>query len=217
MTPMLPVWSEWLLAGFSLVILSYAAWTSPWRALGENRIVQHLFFGSAIVVSLFWSMKAGILDGLSFHVLGLTAVTLMMGWRLALVAAALVQLLLLVFGRIEWPMLGYHYLIECALPIGFTFGFYLLVYRRLVHNPFVYILVAGFLNAGFTHAFSDLLQGAVWLVFDIHELKDIWHNYWRYLPLMMFPEGVINGMFISGMVAFHTRWLSTFDEESYFN
>ena len=29
----------------------------------------------------------------------------------------------------------------------------------------------------------------------------------------MFPEGVVNGMFITGMVVFHSRWLSTFDDE----
>jgi len=33
----------------------------------------------------------------------------------------------------------------------------------------------------------------------------------------MFPEGVVNGMFITGMVVYHSRWLSTFDEDSYFN
>ena len=52
---------------------------------------------------------------------------------------------------------------------------------------------------------------------DVYTLDKVWHNYLRYLPLMMFPEGVINGMFITGMVVFNSRWLSTFDEDSYFN
>lgn len=205
------------LAGLSLFILIWTAMKYSWSVLVENRTAQHLFFGSILIITLFWKMEAGVLPGLSFHIIGFTAITLMMGWKLALVAAAWVQVSLVLIGHHDWQMLGYHYLIQSVLPIVFTYGFYWLVYRRLAHNPFIYILVAGFLNAGFTHAFSDILQGASLFITGLYQLEDIWHNYWRYLPLMMFPEGVVNGMFISGMVAFHTRWLSTFDEESYFD
>jgi len=126
-------------------------------------------------------------------------------------------LLLVIMGKLWWGALGYSYLLSGVLPVLFSYGFYLLVYNRLRHNPFVYILVAGFINAGFTHAFSDLLQGAgLWLL-GVHSPDSIWHDYLRYLPMMMFPEGVVNGMFITGMVVFHSRWMSTFDEDSYFN
>jgi len=196
--------------------LIWAAWGCNWAALLANRNAQHFFFGSSIVIAAFWLMKAGILPGLSFHILALTAVTLMMGWRLTVVSATLAQMGLVLIGQLDWPMLGYQLLFGCFLPIAFSFWFYCLVYKRLTHNPFVYILVAGFLNAGLTHAFSDLMTSASYWLSGSYSLAQIWHDYLRYLPLMMFPEGVINGMFISGMVAFHSRWLSTFDEDSYF-
>lgn len=200
----------------ALIAMGGAAWSTNWSALLANRSAQHFFFGSSVIMAAFWLMKAGVLPGLNFHILALTAVTLMMGWRLTILAASLAQSGLAAFGALEWSMLGYQILIGCVLPILFSFWFYCLVYKRLVHNPFVYILVAGFLNAGFTHAFSDIVHCASYWLLGVYTLDAIWHDYLRYLPMMMFPEGVVNGMFIAGMVAFHSRWLSTFDEDSYF-
>ncbi|WP_221801774.1 energy-coupling factor ABC transporter permease [Oceanobacter mangrovi] len=216
MTPLLPDWMTGVLMVGSLALLAYATATYRWQALREQRIAQHLFFGCVLVLSLFWHATAGILPGLEFHILALTSATLLMGWRLALVASALMQLIQLLLGEVHWADFGYHFLIENALPIAFTWQFYSLVYRRLPHNPFVYILVAGFINAGFTHAFLDLLQSGIYALTETYPAHKIWHDYLRYMPMMMFPEGVVNGMFIAGMVAFHTEWLSTFDEDSYF-
>lgn len=204
-------------AAVSLLVVVVAVRQANWSSLSRHRAAQHLFLGSVVAVSILWYMRAGILPGMYFHILGYTSLMLMMGWPLALLAALLVQGLMVISGKTEWLELGYQYLFYSVLPIMFSYGFYLLVYRRLTHNPFVYILVAGFLNAGFTHAFSDITRSFMMWQLDIHSLPLIWHNYLRYLPMMMFPEGVINGMFITGMVVFHTRWMSTFDEDSYFS
>jgi uncharacterized membrane protein len=202
--------------GFAVILLLLAIRRVNWQALREYRSTQHLFWGSVVVLAVLWHLRAGILPGMEFHILGYTSLMLMTGWPLAFIAALFVQLLMLLTGKFSWLDFGYQYVFFSALPILFSYGFYLLVYRRLTHNPFVYILVAGFLNAGLTHAFSDLMHSGLMLGFSVYSQEVIWHDYLRYLPLMMFPEGVINGMFISGMVAFHSRWLSTFDEDSYF-
>ena len=212
----LPLWPLISSALVALVILLPALATYRWNALRKHRGAQHFFFGSVVVLSLLWSLQAGILPGLSFHVMAVTAVTLMMGWRLALLATLMMQLMLVVSGKLWWGALGYSYLLSCVMPVLFSYGFYKLVYRRLSHNPCIYILIAGFLNAGMTHAFSDVLQSLALWQLGIHSFNAIWHDYLRYLPMMMFPEGVVNGMFVSGMVVFHSRWLSTFDEDSYF-
>lgn len=212
----LPQWPLITSSLIALAILIPAMLTYQWSALRQHRGAQHFFYGSVVVLSVLWNMQAGILPGLSFHVMAITAVTLMMGWRLALLSTLLMQTVLVLTGKIWWGSLGYSYLLSCVLPVLFSYGFYKLVYSRLSHNPFVYILVAGFLNAGLTHAFSDILQSAALWQLNIHSFNAIWHDYLRYLPMMMFPEGVINGMFITGMVVFHSRWMSTFDEDSYF-
>ena len=214
---LLPVWALYASSALALAILIPALFTYHWHSLFSNRQAQHFFFGGVVALSVLWNMQAGILPGLSFHVMGVTALMPLMGWRLALLAMLLIQLVLVATGKLWWGGLGYSYLFTGVLPVLFSYGFYLCVFNRLVRNPFVYILVAGFLNAGFTHAFSDVLQALSLWQLDVYTLDKVWHNYLRYLPLMMFPEGVINGMFITGMVVFNSRWLSTFDEDSYFN
>ena len=213
----LPDWVLIVSAVAAALLLFFAARTYHWTSLRANRNAQHFFAGAIVALGILWNMQAGIVPGLSFHVMGVTALTLLMGWRLALVAIFGVQILLVLTGKLDWRALGYSYLLCAALPVLFSYGFYRLVYARLLHNPFVYILVGGFINAGVTHAFSDLIQSASLWALGVHTADLIWHDYLRYLPMMMFPEGVVNGMFITGMVVFNSRWLSTFDEDSYFN
>lgn len=206
----------WLAALLMLVTLLLAAHGVNWAVLRAQRGTQHFFFGTVLVLTLLWSLHAGVLPGLHFHLLGLTAATLLMGWRLALLAGAGVQVLLALMGKLWWGAVPYQFVLVVAVPVLCSYGFWGLVYRRLPHNPFVYILVAGFLNAGLAHAVADVAQTlALWLQ-GLYTPERLWHDYLRYLPMMMFPEGVVNGMFITGMVVFHSRWLSTFDDDSYF-
>jgi len=213
----LPAALLWLSALCSALMLFFACRLVNWTAIRTYRGTQHLFWGGVVVVSLFGWMRAGIQPEIEFYILGYTALMLMMGWPLALLAAFCVQLLMVVSGKLHWQELGYHYFFLAVLPILFSYGFYWLVGRRMAHNPFVYILVAGFFNAGFTHAFTDIVRSSVLWALEIYPADILWRDYLRYLPLMMFPEGVVNGMFVTGMVAFHSRWLSTFDEDSYFH
>lgn len=187
-----------------------------WPVLRTRPGVQHFFSGAVVVLSLLWSLQAGIRPGLSFHLLGLTAITLLMGWRLALLAGVLVQVVLVVSGKLWWGALAYQSVLLVAVPVLCSYGIWWWVWHRLPHNPFVYILVAGFLNAALVQGITDVVQGLALWAQGIYSLNTVWHDFWRYLPLMMFPEGVVNGMFITGMVVFHSRWLSTFDEHSYF-
>ncbi|GGY37088.1 membrane protein [Bacterioplanes sanyensis] len=217
----IPTLVQILTAVSGLAVAAWALLGSNWQALREHSTAQHLFAGSVLVMATMWAGSAGVRPGLDFYLLGYTAAVLMMGLRLALVAGLLALLLNSIMvawlqGDAAWPMLGYRYLVQIALPMLFSYGFYRWVYLRMAHNPFIYMLVAGFFNAGFTHAVADLLNGGALWALGVYSAEQIWHDYLRYFPLTMFPEGIVNGMFIAGMVAFHPLWLSTFDEESYF-
>jgi len=208
--------SGWLYTVVAAIILGRVISDYSWSVFYQYRAAQHFFFGSVVALFAFALMNAGVLPGMNFHILGYTAITLMMGWRLALVVSALVEVLLVFSGEMHWHDVGINFLLNAAIPILFTYYFFQFVYRRLKHNPFVYILVAGFINAALTQALHAVLLGAWFGWHEVYSWGKIWDDYGRYLPLMMFPEGVINGMFITGMVVFHPRWLSTFDEDSYF-
>lgn len=200
-----------------LVFLGYAMVGVNWRLFRENSSLQHFFLGSIVVLSLLLTMQAGLLAGLEFHLMGYTALTLLMGWRLALLVGVGVGLMGLLFGFVGINNFAYQYLINCALPVLFSWNVFRFVERNLPKNPFIYIMVATFFNAGLAHAFSDSIKAFSLVLMDVYSLEQVWREYLRYLPLIMFPEGVTNGMFITGMVVFSPKWLSSFDEDEYFN
>lgn len=197
-------------------ILAWALSGINWQALAERRGLQHVFFASILLCLPLWLLSAGVLPGLHFHLLGLTTLTLLMGWRLALLAGFILQLLLCLLGKLWWAAMPYQFLLAVAVPVLFSFLIWWLVARYMPHNPFVYILLAGFVNAGLAQALSSTVQSLALWGLDIYTWDVIWHNFLSYLPMMMFPEGTVNGMFITALVVFHSRWLSTFDADSYF-
>lgn len=200
-----------------LALLVYALIGINWGRLHQYASLQHFFWGAILVLSLLsHMMKAGLLPALEFHLMGYTALTLLMGWRLALLVGVGVSLVGLVFGFVSLSGFAYQYLIDCAITILFSWRFLRFSQRYFPLNPFVYIMVGTFFNAGLAHVFSDLIKGMNLVLMDVYSLEQVWREYLRYLPLIMFPEGVINGMFITGMVVFNPKWLSSFDEDVYF-
>ncbi|NIR62013.1 MAG: hypothetical protein GWO02_22280, partial [Gammaproteobacteria bacterium] len=81
----------WLLAAWALYlpVLARAVLRAPWRDLAERGRL-HAFLGACVSLMVLWRIEAGISPGLGFHYLGATVLTLMFGWRLALIALAAV-------------------------------------------------------------------------------------------------------------------------------
>ena len=52
------------------------------RTLYHHPLYQHLCLGGAIVLVPLWTLRAGLHEGLDVHFLGLTSLTLLLGWRL---------------------------------------------------------------------------------------------------------------------------------------
>ena len=52
----------------------------------RNKQQQHLIFGTAVSLFVLWLFKAGIFEGLDVHFLGLSVLTLMLGFRNAIIA-----------------------------------------------------------------------------------------------------------------------------------
>jgi uncharacterized membrane protein len=50
---------------------------------------------------------------------------------------------------------------------------------------------------------------------ELYSYSKISYEYLAYLPLIMFPEGVLNGMLATIFVVFKPLWMSTFDDAKY--
>ncbi|ACO77430.1 hypothetical protein AvCA_12040 [Azotobacter vinelandii CA] len=202
-------------AGLYLGLMLYAVWRAPWLELFSDSRRQHLVFGTVLALFLLWLVRRDFVSGLSFHFIGMTAVTLLLDWPLAMLVGLAAQLGLLLLGRQDLAALGVNGLLLVGIPVAITEGCALLVERAQPRNLFVYIFCSGFFPAGLS-ALTCLLAGFAVLWLDgRYEMPPWLQDYLGYLWLVMFPEAFINGAVISGLVVYCPEWLETFNRSRY--
>ncbi|MBB2495427.1 energy-coupling factor ABC transporter permease [Aquipseudomonas ullengensis] len=206
------LWVGWLVY---LAFVLWAAWRAPWVELFSDQRRQHLLFGTMLGLFLLWLVRRDFASGLSFHFIGMTAVTLLLDWPLAVLGGLAAQLGLLLVGRQDLAALGVNGVLLVLIPVAVTEFFAQWVERRQPRNLFVYIFCCGFFPAGLA-AMLCLLTGLGVLWFDGLYVMPPWlEDFIGYLWLVMFPEAFINGMLVTGLVVFYPDWLETFNRTRY--
>ena len=200
---------------FYLAILALALWRLPWGVLVRERNIQHLLFGAAVVLMLMWTLRAGISPGLSIHFVGMTTLTLMFGWDLAICAGSAALIGTTLIGREDWSAFGANALCFVVIPALISYAVLRLVEWRLPCNFFIYLFLCAFIGGGIAAVTGGLSMGGLLWLSDIYPWSKIYHEYVRYLPLIMFPEGLLNGIIMTGMMVFHPDWIRTFDARRY--
>lgn len=187
------------------------------RARLADSAFTHTYFGACVALLVLWNVQASVPPALHFHLLGVTALTLMFGWHFAAVGVALVLLGTSLNGQGSWLSFGINLLCMGALPIALTWSLLQWAQRRLPHNFFIYVYVNAFLAAGLamlaTAAATALL---LWLT-GTHTLEWLSYQYLPYFPLMFFAEAVMNGMIMTLLVALRPGWVCSFDDNLYIN
>lgn len=196
-------------------VLLWAAMRVPWIELLADSRRQHLFYGSVFVLFVLWLVRRDFDSGLTFHFIGLTAVTLLLNWHLAILAGTLAQLALLVLGLDEPEAFGINGLLRVLLPILVTLLVSQALERLRPSNLFAYIFVSGFASAALA-AVVTVLAGMGLLAWSGQmAAPDSLLEVFGYLLLVAFPEAFINGTVITGLVVFYPDWLDTFDSDRY--
>ncbi|MBV0932478.1 energy-coupling factor ABC transporter permease [Marinobacterium weihaiense] len=205
----------WAAALFSLLMLLLALRSAPWPVLAGERRLQHLLFGATVSLMLMWTMRAGVSPGLGIHFLGMTTLALMFGWDLAILSGTLALLGMTVIGHESWDTFSVNVLCSVIVPALASIGVLRLVEAKLPRNFFVYLFMCAFFGAGVATAAAGMVM-ALLLWFDgVYPWGKIYLEYVRFLPLIMFPEGLLNGIIMTAMMAFHPDWIRTFDARLY--
>jgi uncharacterized membrane protein len=195
-------------------ILFYALYTAAWGRLRDSEQL-HVFLGACVTLLVLWSLRAGILPGLTFHLLGVTALTLMFGWRLALVGVGAVVVGITLNGSATWETLSLNVLVMGGLPIAVSQAVLWAARQYLPHNFFIYVFINAFLAAGLgilaVGATATLLMWGS----GVYDLEALDYGYLAYLPMMFFPEGLINGALMTIFVAYRPHWVDSFDDAKY--
>jgi uncharacterized membrane protein len=204
--------------GFAAVIyvlvMALALWTAPWYKLRDNEAV-HVYLGAIVMLTVVWSMRAGILPGLNFHLLGATLLCLMFDWQFALLAVSVVVLATTVNGAAGWDAIALNILLMGVLPVLFTRILLYLAQRHLPHNFFIYIFVNAFLAAGLSSCLAGMTAAGVYMLSDTYTATALAEAYLPFMLLIFFPEAFFNGMMMTLIVAYRPRWVATFHDRWY--
>jgi len=199
----------------SAAVLAAALITAPWRVWLEDRERQLVWLSYAAFLVLLWSMRAGVTPGLSVRFLMMTAFTLMNGWQLAVIGAALALAVLSCTGHADWSSYGPNLLCVAVVPALFAARWHEFIHARLPHNYFIYFFLAVFLGAGLAFNLAGLVRIALLAASSALDASHLGAEYFAILPFMSFGEGAANGMLMAMAVVYRPRWVMSFDDRLY--
>jgi uncharacterized membrane protein len=208
--------TEWLLSFAALYIfavLKSLRWADWARLTRETQL--NVFLGACVALMLLWTLRTEIQPGVSWHLSGLVSFTLMFGWSLTLVGASLVLLGITLAGLNDWSGFLPSVVLHILLPVTLTQVILALVRAYLPKHYFVYVFINAFVAAGVIAVLTALVTIGALFAAGAYSLNELGETYLLFLPLMFFPEAVLNGWIISVLVGYKPDWVCSFRDEEY--
>lgn len=205
------VWLVGILYGGCLIA---ALRMAPWSRFRDTEQL-HVFLGTVVVLALLWHLQVNVRPGLSYHLLGLTAVTLMFGWSLAVVAASLALVGVCINTGSGWDGFVVNAMVAGVVPVTLTQVMLVLIRWYLPKQFFVYVLVNGFLTAGFVGVVSGYLVTWMLVLSGVYSFGELDRTLLPFFPLMFLPEAFLNGWAMVVLVVFRPHWVYSFSDEQY--
>ena len=206
---------SWLLISLLLfaAVLAKALFAAPWGVLKKPGIFN-LVLGASVAVLAFWQIKASIQPGLTLHLLGATALTLLFSPWFAILALTLTLLLSTVWDG-TWQAFAANGLLMVVLPVTVSWWIYRLVDSKLPNHFFIYIFFNAFFGAGVTIAVTGFAASWTLVLLGAYPLDYLLSNYLPYYLLMAWSEAMATGMIITVLVVYRPQWVATFDDKHY--
>lgn len=212
-----PLFSEtllWWLGALYAGALLLALRLAPWRKL-RNPEQFNLLLGSCVALILLWHVRAQAEPQIAFHLLGVTALTLMYGWSFALMVAGTALAAVVLNGKGSWEMFPINALLTGLLPITLTQISLVVVRSRLPKNFFIFVLGNGFVTAGLVGALSGWVAMELLAANGVFTAEQLAASYLPFFPMMFFPEAFLNGWIVTVLVCFRPQWVYSFSDELY--
>lgn len=210
----------WLNVAAGVVMLSCvlgATLTADWSALRAASERQHVLLGGLLALLLLWLLTLQVAEDVRIHLLGVTSLTLIVGWRFTILGATLVLFGYLSLQQQPWMTVPLSWLFSVLIPATTTRLLVHVLRRHGFRNLFVYMLGAGF-GGGLLSVLVLALVAlpTFWLIGQSDWVAGALEN-WPFLLLLMFPEGFINGMLVTAFTVFYPDVVKTFDDDYYLN
>jgi uncharacterized membrane protein len=212
---LIPLWLNVTVGLVMLIGVSGAGMTAQWAALRAAPERQHVLLGGLLALLLLWLLTLQVIDDVWIHLLGVTSLTLIVGWRFAILGATLVLFGYLWIQQQSLLAAPLAWLFSVFVPASTTRLLAHLLRRHGIRNLFVYMLGAGFGGGLLSVLVLALLAlPTFWLIGQSGWVSRALDN-WPFILLLMFPEGFINGMLVTAFTVFYPEVVKTFDDDYY--
>lgn len=202
----------WTVGGLGLAA---AVLRLPYRVLWHSTVAQHLFFAACLGLALLWSVRAGITPGLGVHFLGVTALTLLVGWPLALVATLLATAANAGFGLLPPALVPFEFVLNGLVPVAVSHWVRLGLEGFFPRHLFIYLLGCAFGGGVVAGLCSRAATAGVLLLGGAYPVDRVTGELGVIMALTTLPEGVINGMIVSVLAVYRPEWVKEFDDSRY--
>lgn len=187
---------------------------APWRRLADATQLN-VWLGMVVILTLVWSLKAGVKPGLDLHMLGATLFTLSFGPHLALVGLCLVTAGITLNGAADPFPFAANALVMAGLGVGLSQLCYRVFSSIFPKHFFVYIFVNGFFGAALTIIGVGFGATLLLAVAGAYQFEYLLGEYLPYFLLLAFSEAWLSGMVITLFVVYRPDWVVTFEDSRY--
>ena len=187
---------------------------APWRRLASSEQLN-VWLGMIVMLTLFWSLKAGAQPGLNLHLLGATVFTLCFGPHLAFIGLCLVLLGVTLNGAAGVFSYGANALLMAGVGVFVANALHKLAFRLLPAQIFVFIFGNSFFNAALTTVGVGFAITLVLALSESYAWDYLFGEYFPYFMLLGFSEAWLSGMLTTLFVIYRPGWISSFDDSRY--
>lgn len=204
-------WAAWPVWG---LLFARAIWRAPWKRLQDSEQLN-VWLGMVVLLTVVWSLKAGVKPGLGLHMLGATVFTLSFGPTLAFIGLSLVTLGITLNGAAGFLAYAANALLMGGVSVFLSQLFYRLLSAVLPKHFFVYIFVNGFFGAALTVVGFGFVVTLLMALAGAYAWDYLMSEYFPYFLLLAFAEAWLSGMLMTLFVVYRPQWVATFDDSRY--
>ena len=201
-------WAVWL------PLFARSLLRAPWALLKESEQLN-VWLGMVVLLTLMWSLKAGVKPGLSLHLLGATVFTLSFGPHLAFVGLSLVVLGITLNGEAGYFGFAVNALLMAGIGVMISQAVHRLVLGFLPRHFFIYVFINGFLGSFLTVCAVGVAAACLLAMAGAYEWDYLANEYLPFLILLGFSEAWLSGMLMTLFVIYRPEWVVTFDDSIY--
>lgn len=204
----------WVAWAIWLPCFAFSVWAAPWGRLKVSE-QSNLWLGMIVLLTLLWSLKAGVKPGLTLHLLGANLFTLAFGPHLAFVGLCLVLLGVTLNGAAGHFAYALNALLLAGCGVFLSHFLFRIFSSFLPRHFFVYVFINSFISSAIVVVLIGVVSTALLSVAQVYEISYLFDEYLPYFLLLAFSEAWLSGMLMTLFVIYRPQWVSSFEDSRY--